>query len=89
MTKQLSITIFRINTYEAACKCWALLTSSQGGVMPQAVEVVGQAEQEGLADLGGQAAPGAREESLRLTAEKMLSILERCRYGFFGKARNI
>src|SRR6266404_6012438 len=36
----------------------ALLTSSMSEGMPQAIEVVGQAEQQGLADLGGQAASG-------------------------------
>jgi len=41
--------------------------------MPQAVKVVGQTEQQGLADLGSQAAPGAREESLRLTAENIVT----------------
>jgi len=45
--------------------------------MPQAVHVVGKAEQQGLADWVARLRPGAREESLRLTAEKMLSILER------------
>src|SRR5437879_891740 len=33
----------------------ALLTSSTGGAMPQAVEVVGESEQEGLSDLHDQA----------------------------------
>jgi hypothetical protein len=51
--------------------------------MPQTVNVAGRVEQQGLANLGSQAASGAREESLRLTAEKTLSILARCRYGFF------
>src|SRR5713101_5491209 len=47
---------FRINT-------WALLTSSESETMPQAVEVVGQPEQQGLADLRCQASPrGARGE---------------------------
>src|SRR5882724_8579226 len=40
------------------CKCWALLTSFLREAMPQAIEVVGKAEQQGLADLGGQAASG-------------------------------
>src|SRR6266849_5575342 len=50
--------LLRINTCKASCKCWALLTSSLSKPMPQAVNVVGQAEQQGLADLGGQAASG-------------------------------
>jgi hypothetical protein len=54
---------FRINTYRDARKCWALLTSSMNETMPQAVEVVGKAEQQSLADLRGQAASrGARGE---------------------------
>src|SRR5882672_4475252 len=47
---------FKINTCELSCKCWALLTSSLSKPMPQAVHVVGKAEQQGMADLGGQAA---------------------------------
>src|ERR1700704_1083026 len=35
-----------------------------GETMPQAVDVVGQAEQQGLADLGGQAAPGCARGEL-------------------------
>src|SRR2546422_2405854 len=49
---------FRINTCDLSRKCWALLTSSLSKPMPQAVHVVGKAEQQGLADLGGQAASG-------------------------------
>jgi len=33
--------------------------------MPQAVEVIGEPEEQGLADLHGQAAAGAREDSFR------------------------
>ncbi len=33
--------------------------------MPQAIEVVGQAEQQGLADLGGQAASGCARGEFR------------------------
>src|SRR5229473_2211595 len=44
--------------------CWALLTSSLREMMPQAVNVVGQAEQQGLTDLGGQAAPGCARGEL-------------------------
>jgi hypothetical protein len=36
----------------------ALLTSSMSGAVPQTVEIVGQPEKQGLADLRGQAAPG-------------------------------
>src|SRR5467141_1089313 len=56
--------LFRINTYRNVRKCWALLTSSMGETMPQAVDVVGQAEQQGLADLGGQAASGCARGEL-------------------------
>src|SRR6266446_2708530 len=55
---------FRCNTYGSRRKCWALLTSSLREMMPQAVNVVGQAEQQGLTDLGGQAAPGCARGEL-------------------------
>jgi hypothetical protein len=41
----------------------ALLTSSETIAMPQ--EVIGEPEEQGLADLHGQAAAGAREDSFR------------------------
>src|SRR5882762_4404998 len=55
---------FVCNTCGEMHKCWALLTSSMGETMPQAVDVVGQAEQQGLADLGGQAASGCARGEL-------------------------
>src|SRR6266478_1814628 len=55
---------FSCNTYRSPRKCWALLTSSLREMMPQAVNVVGQAEQQGLTDLGGQAAPGCARGEL-------------------------
>src|SRR5216684_3655893 len=57
-TSPQTVNSFRINTYTTAHNCWALLTSSLSETMPQAVDVVGKTEQEGLADLGSQAASG-------------------------------
>src|SRR5713101_3147524 len=52
-----------VNGLESTLNTWALLTSCVRESMHQAVNVVGQAEEQGLADLRGQAAPrGARGE---------------------------
>src|ERR1700730_13598630 len=50
---------FRIRTSKFIGLKVALLTSSRSEAMPQAIEVVGKAEQQRLADLHGQAAPGS------------------------------
>jgi hypothetical protein len=67
----------------------ALLTSSETKAVPQAAEVVSEPQEQGLADLHGQAVAGAREESFSLITEKAVSILARCPYSFCGRARYI
>lgn len=57
--------------------------------MPQAIEVVGQAEQQRLADLHGQAAPRSARGKFALATEMIVSTRARWRYGFSGKARYI
>src|SRR6266478_1409049 len=81
----LSTKAFRIDTYQSPRKCWALLTSSMGEAMPQAVDVVGQAKQQGLADLGGQAAPGCARGELAFDGREYAFDLVALPIRFFRK----
>src|SRR5579859_4160525 len=56
--------IFIVSTLKQALM--ALLTSWMSEPMPQAVEVIGKTEQQSLADLDGQAAPGSARGELAL-----------------------
>src|SRR5437660_433542 len=74
------------NTYAPLCMCWALLTSSVNAAMPQAVNVVGQTEQQGLADLGSQAAPGGARGELAFDGREHAFDLGALPIRFFRKS---
>jgi hypothetical protein len=57
--------------------------------MPEAVEVADKTEQQGLADLDGQAAPGGSRGELAFNDRENGFDLGALPVGFFGKARNI
>jgi hypothetical protein len=77
---------FGICTSEKAHKCWALLTSSMSGALPQTVEIVGQPEKQGLADLRGQAAPGRARGELAFDGREDGFDLRALPVWFFGKS---
>src|SRR3989475_7680054 len=64
----------------------ALLTSSMRETMPQAVNVVGQAQQQGLADLGGQAASGCARGELAFDGREDAFDLVALPIRFFRKS---
>src|SRR5207249_9709861 len=74
------------NTCGPSRMCWALLTSSVNGPMPQAVNVVGQTEQQGLADLGSQTAPGGARGELAFDGREHAFDLGALPIRFFRKS---
>jgi hypothetical protein len=59
------------------------------GAVPQTVEIVGQPEKQGLADLRGHAAPRGARGELAFDGREDGFDLSALPVRFFGKARNI
>jgi hypothetical protein len=68
-----------MRSLETAWLCWLPSTKSERERTTNAVDVVGKAWKQYLEALSGGQAAGAREESLRLAAEKTLSTRTRQR----------